>query len=70
MQEQSFLFLKEQIKDIIINLVFPVVTFEASLLENLLRLDTMITEETAKESSNIDCLRVTRLLYGSIAFLL
>ena len=42
--------------------VFPVGDFEASLLENLRRLDTMITEEVAKESSDITCLGVRRLV--------
>jgi hypothetical protein len=35
--------------------VGPVGAFEARLLENLLRLDTMITEEVAKEISDIAC---------------
>jgi hypothetical protein len=38
----------------------PVSSFEASLLENLVRLDTMITEEVAKESSVIACLGARR----------
>jgi len=42
--------------------VFPVGAFEASLLENLLRLDTMITEEVAKENSDIACLGARRLV--------
>jgi creatinine amidohydrolase/Fe(II)-dependent formamide hydrolase-like protein len=50
------------------NRVFPVGAFEASLLENLLSLDTMIAEEVAKESSDIACLGARRLLYGSSAF--
>ena len=36
--------------------VFPVGDFEASLLEILRSLDTMITEEVAKESINNTCL--------------
>jgi hypothetical protein len=42
--------------------VFPVGAFEANLLENLLRLDTMITEEVAKERSDIACLGARRLV--------
>jgi hypothetical protein len=42
--------------------VFPVGAFEASFLENLRRLDSMITEEVAKESSDITCLGVRRLV--------
>jgi hypothetical protein len=33
--------------------VFPVGAFEASILENLLRLDTMITEEVAKKRNRL-----------------
>jgi hypothetical protein len=42
--------------------VFRVGTFEASLLENLLRLDTMITEEVVKENSDISGLGACRLV--------
>ena len=42
--------------------VFPVGAFEASLLENLRRLDTMITEEVAKKNSDIACLGARRLV--------
>jgi hypothetical protein len=42
--------------------VFPVSAFEASLLEKDFRLDTMITEEVAKESSDIAYLGACRIV--------